>query len=286
VDIIDFILNVACLLLWFNWRGARFDPLTASKPATLTGTLRRAEPMRFGRWLLPAALVTLLFVRALFYRQLGPAIKWTPYLDFGVVSLAFRSDRFWLMELFSALSFFRALVIFYFWLFFLSAVNGSTGATDPFQKLIRLHLGPMARWKWIWQLLLPALMATAAWMVLHPFLARAGVSRPVAIGHLALQGLIVGGGLIFTLKYLIPAFLFAHLITSYIYFGRNPFWDFVALTASNLLAPIRRLPLQLGKVDFAPLIGIILVLLLLHTLPNFILAWLNKPEINRTIWPQ
>lgn len=284
MSLIDFILNVAGLLLWFNWRGARFDPLTRSRPATLTGTLRRAEPLRFGRWLLPGVLLVLLFVRAVFYRQLGPAVKWTPNLDLGVVSLAFRNDRFWLMEIYSVLSFARALVIFYFWLSLLSAVNGCTGANDPFQKLIRLHLGPVARRGWLGQLLLPIFAAAVLWMVLHPLLMRAGVTEPVAVGRLGLQGLIVGSGLVFTLKYLIPALLFVHLVTSYIYFGRNPFWDFVALTANNLLWPIRRLPLQAGKVDFAPLVGIVAVLLLLHALPNAVMAWLHQHS--RTIWPQ
>ena len=283
MGLIDFILNVACLLLWLNWRGARFDPLTASKPATLTGTLRRAEPLRFGRWLLPVALLIVLSVRALFYRQLGPAIRWTASLDFGAVSLPFRSDRFSLMTLYSTLSFLHALLICYFWLLFISAVNGNSGAADPFQKLIRLHLGAAVRLPWYVQLLLSILVAALAWMAIHPLLVRAGVSSSTAISHLTLQGLIVGGGLILTLKYLIPAFFLVHLVTSYIFLGRNPFWDFVTLTANNLLAPLRRLPLQIGKVDIAPFVGIGLILLLLHTLPNFVQAWLHRHD--RTIWP-
>ena len=42
MGIVDFILNLVALLLWFNWRTARFDPLAGSTPATLAGTLRRA----------------------------------------------------------------------------------------------------------------------------------------------------------------------------------------------------------------------------------------------------
>lgn len=285
MSLIDFILNLAGLMLWFNWRGARFDPLTRSKPATLTGTLRRAEPLRFGRWLLPAALLALLFVRALFYRQLGPAVGWTAGLDLGAVSLFFRSDKLDLMVLFSVLSFARTLVIFYFWLIFLAVVNRVEGTADPFQKLIRLHLGPVGRWPWGVQLLLPLFVVAVGWMALHPLLLRVGVVYPVqSVGRLGLQGLLVGGGIFFTLKFIIPVFLFLHLVTSYVYFGRHPLWDFVALTARSCLSPLRRLPLQLGKVDFAPLVGIILMLLLLHTLPNFILAELTRH--NRTIWPQ
>ncbi len=44
--LIDFILNLAGLLLWLNWRSVRLDPLGKRTPATLIGTLRRAEPQR------------------------------------------------------------------------------------------------------------------------------------------------------------------------------------------------------------------------------------------------
>ena len=83
---VDFILNIVGLLLWFNWRGARFDPFNRGMPATLTGTLRRAEPLRFKQWFLPIILIALLAIRALFYAQLGPAVAWTPALDLGAVA--------------------------------------------------------------------------------------------------------------------------------------------------------------------------------------------------------
>src|SRR5262245_9570920 len=102
---VDFILNIVGLLLWFNWRGARFDPLNRSTPATLTGTLRRAEPLRFKLWFFPLILIALLALRALFYHQLGPEVKWTPALDLGAISLSFRSDLQNVMFLYSALSF-------------------------------------------------------------------------------------------------------------------------------------------------------------------------------------
>src|SRR6267143_3555912 len=75
--LIDFILNVAGLLLWFNWRAVRFDPLVKTAPATLTGTLRRAEPSRFKRWHLLATLAGLLLARAFVYWQIGSAANWT-----------------------------------------------------------------------------------------------------------------------------------------------------------------------------------------------------------------
>ena len=43
MTLIDFILNLAALLLWFNWRAARIDPLATATPSTLAGTLRRSH---------------------------------------------------------------------------------------------------------------------------------------------------------------------------------------------------------------------------------------------------
>ena len=74
--LIDFILNLAGLLLWLNWRSVRFDPLGKRTPATLIGTLRRAEPRRWRRWHLLAALGGLLLLRAVFYWQIGAAANW------------------------------------------------------------------------------------------------------------------------------------------------------------------------------------------------------------------
>jgi uncharacterized protein YggT (Ycf19 family) len=75
-----------------------------------------------------------------------------------------------------------------------------------------------------------------------------------------------------------------HLIASYVYLGTSPMWDFVGVTASNLLAPLRWLPLRLARFDFAPLAGVILILLFLHWLPNLILG--RMAENNVSPWPQ
>ena len=57
---VDFILNLAGLLLWLNWRSVRFDPLAKRTPATLMGTLRPAAPKKIRRWHLLAVIAGLL----------------------------------------------------------------------------------------------------------------------------------------------------------------------------------------------------------------------------------
>jgi uncharacterized protein YggT (Ycf19 family) len=283
--LIDFILNVAALLLWLNRRSLRFDPLFKTPPVTLIGTLRRAEPRRMGRQRLGIFLLLLLLLRALLYYELGSAVEWTPRLNLGVVVLAFRSDSFWSEVVFSILSFVHVWVVFYFWLLALAVINRQNGDADPIQKLVRLHLGRVGRWPWPVQALLPLLVVAALWIAVHPVLLSLDVvSASPANWHLFEQGLLLGVRLYLTLKYLLPPFLLLHLIVSYVYLGASPFWDFISLTALNLLQPLRGLPLRFGRLDLAPLAGVILIYLLLHMLPRAIHGELSQRHLS--VWPQ
>ena len=285
MGLIDLILNLAGVLVWLSWRSVRFDPLVKTKPATLVGTLRRAEPRRMKGWQLLVGLAALLLLRAGLYRQIGPEADWTPKLNLFFVVLAFRSDHLAPVMLFSLLSFVRILIICYFWLLALMVINRRHADLDPLQKMLRLHLGPVARWPWLLQLLLPPASITGLWIALHPLLLHLEIiGRVQSNAHLAEQGLLIGTGLYFSLQYLLPVFLLLHLIASYVYLGSSPVWDFVGITAGNLLAPLRWLPLRLARFDFAPLAGVILILFFLHWLPNLILG--RMAENNATVWPQ
>jgi uncharacterized protein YggT (Ycf19 family) len=285
MGLIDFILNLAGVLLWLSWRSLRFDPLVITSPATLVGTLRRAEPRRLRGWQLLAGLAALLLFRAWLYRQIGPAADWTPRLNLYFVVLAFRSDLWLPIVFYSVLSFARVLIVCYFWLLALAMINRRSAESDPLLRMLRHHLGPVARWHWLVQLLLPLLLVAALWIALHPLLLHLGItSRVRSNGHLVEQGLLIGTALCFSLQYLLPVFLLLHLIASYVYLGANPLWDFIGNTARNLLAPLRRLPLRIARFDFAPLAGVILILSLLHWLPNFILGQMARNEVNP--WPQ
>jgi uncharacterized protein YggT (Ycf19 family) len=289
MGLIDFILNLAGVLLWLSWRSIRFDPLVKTRPATLIGTLRRAEPRRMKGWQLLAGLGALLVLRAVLYRQIGPEADWTPKLDLFFIVLAFPSrlppGHFLPALVFSLLSFARILIIGYFWLLALAVINRRNAEPDPLHKMLRLHLGPVARWPLLLQVLLPLVSLTALWIALHPLLAHLEITGRVrSNAHLVEQGLLIGFALYFTLQYLLPVFLLLHLFANYIYFGRNPLWDFIGATARNLLAPLRWLPLRIARLDFAPLGGVVLILFLLHWLPNLVLG--HMAENNLTLWPQ
>ena len=284
MSLIDFILDLAGVLVWLSWRAIRFDQMVSTTPATLIGTLRRADPRRLKGWRHLAGLATLLFLRALLYRQIGPDAGWTPKLNLFFVVLAFRSDFFLPTLLFSLLSFARILLVCYFWLLALTIINRRSMESDPIQKLMRLHLGPVVRWPLILQLLLPLLLVTGLWFALHPLLMHCEItSRVRSISYLAEQGILIAIALVLSLQYVLPVILLLHLIASYVYLGSNALWEFIGTTARNLVAPLRQLPLRIARFDFTPLVGAILILGLLHWLPNFILGKLAQHSVSA--WP-
>ncbi len=261
---VDFILNLAGLLLWLNWRAAKADPLGKRRPATLIGTLRRAEPGGLGRWQLPAILAGLLVLRAVLYWQIGPAAGWNGKLDLGVIVPFFRSKLFGQMLLFSVFSFARMLGILYLWLLLLSILSGP----DPVQQFVRIPLGRIDNWpRWI-KFLLPLAVTALVWgLASWPFAwLHARPAMPLA--HRVEEALVVGLNAYLQWKFVIGALLALHLLNSYIYFGRHPFWNYVDVTAQILLKPLKKIPLRVEKADFAPIAGIALVFLLAFLLQN------------------
>jgi uncharacterized protein YggT (Ycf19 family) len=55
--------------------------------------------------------------------------------------------------------------------------------------------------------------------------------------------------------------LVLHLLNSYVYFGKHPFWKYIHDTSQSLLAPLEKIPLRIGKVDFAPVLGLVIMFL-------------------------
>ena len=259
--LIDFILNLAGLLLWLNWRSVRFDPLGRRTPATLIGTLRRAEPRRLRRWHLLAALGGLLLLRAVLYWQIGAGVGWAAgKLNLGIIELSFRSDSFGRILLFSIFSFGLTLGVLYLWLLLLSILAGPERL--PFHRLVRMPLGGMDRWARGVKFLLPLMVTATFWWLASWLLAWLQVIPPlVSPVHRIEESLVIGLGSYLAWKYLIGVLLVLHLLNSYIYFGKHPFWAYVNAEAQTLLSPLRLVPLQAGKADFAPVVGIVLVFL-------------------------
>jgi uncharacterized protein YggT (Ycf19 family) len=264
VGYVDFILNLAGLLLWLNWCSIRFDPLAKRTPATLLGTLRPATPGKNQRGHLLLYILALLFLRAVIYRWLGGTTGWLGRLDLGVVVLPFRSDWFLRILAFSFLSFGLTLVIFYMALLFLSLLRGP----DPIHRLVKIPLARVDGWPSWAKMVLPFFLTVLAWWSLTWLLGWLQISPHLTMTHRVEQSLIMGLNLYLVWQFPAGALLVLHLLNSYIYFGPHPFWNYVNATAQTILRPLEKIPLRLGRVDFAPLVGIVLVFLFAELIEN------------------
>jgi hypothetical protein len=220
VSLIDLILNLAGLLLWVSWRSAPFDPMARTRPATLTGTVRRAEPLRVRPWHFLAVLGLLLLLRPLLYRLIGPALDWTPGIKLGAISVSFRSDDFGKMMFFSLASFTHMLVLFYLWLLFLSLCLARGGETDVCSQFVRIQLGKIHQWAKVWKILLPFAAALLLWLLPGTLLVAMKLVPPAQSWlHRLEQGVVLGLGTYLVWKYVVGAVLGLHLLNTYIYLG-------------------------------------------------------------------
>jgi uncharacterized protein YggT (Ycf19 family) len=258
---VDFILNLAGLLLWLNWRSNRFDPLVKRLPATLMGTLRPATPKTLRRWHLPAFIGAFLLLRALIYWWIGRETNWSGKLNLGVTVLWFSSGSHWSgfchMVVFSFFSFGLVLGIFYVWLLMLSLLAGPL----PMHGLVTIPLGRVDRWPRWAKIILPFFATAAAWWLAGWLLERMQILPPEAPAGRFKHALILGAASYLLWKFPLGAILLLHLLNSYIYFGKQPFWNYVSATAQTLLRPLKKIPLRVGRVDFAPVLALVILFL-------------------------
>lgn len=255
MSVVDFILNIVGLLLWFNWRAVHWN-IPARPGVSLAGTLKCATAPPSSRWIFFLALIALLFVRAFFYWQIGEALHWVPEISLGPTALHFRSDLFGRMLLYSIFSFGITLAVFHIWLLLLSFVNADISDGNPQQKLVRLHLGPVERWPNLAKLFLPLLAGILIWLALNPILLRMELIPKISFRHLLEQGALIGVAAYLALKFLLIGFLALYLLNSYVYLGEFAFWQFITFTAQRFLRPLQWLPLRIGKIDFVPALAI------------------------------
>lgn len=273
MSVLDFILNCVGLLLWLNWRSQGLSGPGQASGIALISTLRRAETHRRSAWMVPLILVAGLVLRAIFYWQIGPALGWLPRLPLGAIVLHFRSDMFTRMFVFSVLSFLLFLALFYFSLLLLAGLSRPSGPAAPWSAWVRAHLGPAARLPGWLLLLLPPVITFCAWILLGPFLGWMQVQAWAAsLRHLLEQAVVIGLASWLCWQFFLIAVLLLHVVSSYVYLGNAPFWNLITLTAQRLLRPLSWLPLRAGKIDFAPVLALTLVVLVAYFVPPLLAA--------------
>src|SRR5688500_5904850 len=168
MNIINWILNIACVFLWIDWRSGRTGrPQSVLSIASALRSTARDSTRGLGS---VAALMAILFFRPFVYYSIGFAIIWTVSLNFLAVAIPWHSDLLSRMFLFSPIRSAITLGISYSWLLLLAAVNRPTGtaaAEEVMHRLIRGQLGLLFRIPWLLKPLLPSFIAAISWMALN-----------------------------------------------------------------------------------------------------------------------
>jgi uncharacterized protein YggT (Ycf19 family) len=113
------------------------------------------------------------------------------------------------------------------------------------------------------KIFLPLVATTLLWWLASWLFAELTIiPRPFSEAHRFESSLLIGLGSYLVWRFPIGAVLALHLLNNYIYFGKHPVWSYVNATAQTLLSPLKKIPLRLGNVDFAPVLGVALVFLL------------------------
>lgn len=257
--LLDFILNLAALLLWLNWRFLRLakkDPGPGG--ISLAGTLKSTASPKAEAWPYLAALIGLLLIRALAYYTIGNNLRVNMVLPLGLVSISFNPRMIMRMFLFSGLSFAVFTLVFYFWLLLLSVLNHRVTEPDACLRLVRLHLGRVQLFP-VWaKLMLPGLLAGLLWLGIGWWLEVIGLFPvPASLETRVFRCVLMG---VYAYQTWIPALLSVmglYLLNSYIYLGEAAFWNFIGVTARNLLGLLGAWRLQARKLDFTPLLWIL-----------------------------
>ena len=261
MPLLDFILNLAGLLLWLNWRFitlARRDQGPGG--ISLAGTIKSTASARAPRWPYLAALAALLFIRPLAYYTIGSNLGVSMSLPLGVVTIPFSPRLLARMFLFSWFSFALFVGTFYLWLTLFALLNRRVAAPDACLRLVRLHLGVLHRAPGWFQALVPGLAGAGFWVGVSYILEQVGMLPPQGSSNVRLIRALLAGGHAY-LAWVAPlaGVLLLYVVNSYVYLGEAAFWSFVECTGRSTLSCLGRFRIQVGKVDLTPLL-LVLVL--------------------------
>ena len=129
----------------------------------------------------------------------------------------------------------------------------------PIHGLVTIPLGRVDGWpRWV-KVILPFFVTAILWWLLSWPLNRLDVLAPVSLAGRFQQSVVIGVSSYLLWQFPIGAILVLHLLNSYIYFGKHPFWRYINATAHTVLQPLRKIPLRIGRVDCAPLLALAIV---------------------------
>lgn len=272
---IHWILNIAALLLWIDWRTG-FAAHQPQPVISLASALRETNRRRSRGWGSLAVFVALVIVRPFFYVNIGSAMNWTPVVDVLGVSLPFRSDLFERMFAYSTAGYLSTLGFFYGCLLFLAVFRTTAPETEVMRRFLRAQLGWLDRLPAFAKAIVPFLGAGLFWAGSVPVLVALGIApampRPEFLwaqaGILALASILAW-------KWFFGILFLVHVLNSYVYLGTHPAWAFVSEVGKAMLKPLA--VLRVGKLELAPIIATAVLFAVCElAVRPFTLSWFER----------
>ncbi len=261
MGLLDFILNLAGLLIWLNWRFlilAKRDPGPGG--ISLAGTLKSTASARAPSWPYLAGLGGLLLLRALAYYTIGSNLHSNMILSLGIVPISFNPRMLMRMFLFSGLSFLVFAGIFYFWMLLFSIVTRNVTEPDACLRLLRQHLGWWHRRPVWFRLLSPFVLAAAFWLVFGRILEEMGMFPAQSSASVRFfRAFLVG---VYAYTFWIPplvGLLVLYVAQSYVYFGDAAFWKFVQTSGRIVVSWVGKWQIRFQQVEITPIVMVILL---------------------------
>ena len=237
----------------------------SSQPLTLLSTLRSESPKSYGRFFLLAGLVLLIVLRAVAYWNFAPLGSALPAVDFGILSVSFKTDSLAHMLGYSVSSFVVFIYLYYLFVFGLSMTCRQRTRIDSIESLINQQLGAAAYWHPGLKLAVTGGVGALLWVLIGAGLIRIqAVPQAWSISVFLFQSPLVAASLWLTFFWVILCVIGLHFLNSYVYLGEKVIWGFIDETAKFYLSFFRNLPLLVGKFDFAPVLGFLAYWLLLR----------------------
>lgn len=275
LETINLLLNLAGLGLWIGAFAFSRAAARLSRPLTLLSTLRPETSSIHGRLVLLGSLMALLVLRAAVYWNFSTTGGRPPSVDFGTLLIGFRLDLFSDLLAYSLVSFLVFLYLYYLWMVGISLCCRSSDPADSIENFLNQQLRFLPSRHVGWKVFISLFAGAGLWLAIGSALrifGIGGIPREWPVSTLLLQSPFVAASFGCSFFLVMAAVLALHLISSYVYFGDHAVWPFVDRTAKVYLSPFRRFPLMFGRFDFAPICGI-LALLLLNRIGDLSIRW-------------
>jgi len=155
-------------------------------------------------------------------------------------------------------SFLKFAMIAYIWVWFMSRISRKDIAENIVNGL-GASLGFLQNRHWIIQVLALVFFGMIGWISLAMIFGWLGMLPAITDrSHLIWQAFCISIYAWLALYYLIIILMVLYLIQSYVHLGNWEGWDWLEGVSERLLSPLTVVPLQWARIDFAPIVVLLL----------------------------